>query len=148
MLFWSVYCLWVKHHSFLKEFRGCILSNRSSLLTNDVLLLLQRASTIRRVDSFKSVVSVENDNITLSRTYTLDGTPLDEVEIIFTPDSPSFSAQRVARYRSRGTTQVADDFQDRFVVIFNRQSINNANPSLAKIRQQNVWIECVPTKWN
>lgn len=82
--------------------------------------------------------SVENDNITLSRTYTLDGTPLDEVEIIFTPDSPSFSAQRVARYRGRGTTQVADDFQDRFVVIFNRQSINNANPSLAKIRQQNV----------
>ena len=80
---------------------------------------------------------VENDNITLWRTYTLDGTPLDEVEVIFIPDSPSFSAQRVARFRSRGTTQVADDFQDRFVVIFSKQPINNANPSLAKIRQQN-----------
>ena len=40
---------------------------------------------------------VENDNITLWRTYTLDGTPLDEVEVIFIPDSPSFSAQRVLR---------------------------------------------------
>ena len=68
----------------------------------------------------------------------LKGTPLDEVAVIFTPDSPSFSAQRVTRFRSRGTTQVADDFQDGFVVIFNRQSINNTNPSLAKIRQQNV----------
>ena len=58
---------------------------------------------------------VENDNITLQWTYILDGSPLDQVEVIFTPDSPSLSAQRVARYRSGGTTQVANDFQDRFV---------------------------------
>ena len=58
---------------------------------------------------------MENDNITLQWTYTLDGSPLDQVEVIFTPDSPSLSAQRVARYRSGGTTQVASDFQDRFV---------------------------------
>ena len=58
---------------------------------------------------------VENDNITLQWTYTLDGSPLDQVEVIFTPDSPSLPAQRVARYRSGGTTQVANDFQDRFV---------------------------------
>ena len=59
---------------------------------------------------------VENDNITLQWTYTLDGSPLDDVEVIFTPDSPSLSAQRVARYRSGGTTEVASNLQDRFVV--------------------------------
>ena len=58
---------------------------------------------------------VENDNITLQWTYTLDGIPLDDVEVIFTPDSPSLSALRVARYRSGGTTQVASEIQDRFV---------------------------------
>ena len=58
---------------------------------------------------------MENDNITLQWTYTLDGSPLDGVEVIFTPDSPSLFALRVARYRSGGTTQVANDFQDRFV---------------------------------
>ena len=58
---------------------------------------------------------MENDNITLQWTYTLDGALLDEVEIYFTADSPSLSAQRAARYRSGGTTQVANDFQDRFV---------------------------------
>ena len=58
---------------------------------------------------------VENDNITLRWTYTLDGTPLDQVDVIFTPDSPSPSARRVARYRSGGTTQVASHVQDRFV---------------------------------
>ncbi|XP_066024492.1 myoblast growth factor receptor egl-15 isoform X2 [Pocillopora verrucosa] len=58
---------------------------------------------------------VENDNITLQWTYTLDGSPLDEVEVIFTPDSPSLFVLRVARYRSGGTTEVANDFQDRFV---------------------------------
>ena len=57
---------------------------------------------------------VENDNITLKWTYTLGGTPLDQVEVIFTPDSPSLSLQRVARYRSGGTTQVASNIQDRF----------------------------------
>ena len=58
---------------------------------------------------------VENDNITLRWTYTLDGSPLDEVEVVFTADSPSLSARRIARYRSGGTTQVAADVQDRFV---------------------------------
>ena len=56
---------------------------------------------------------VENDNITLQWTYTLDGTPLDVVEVLFTPDSSS--EQRLARKRSGGTLQVANDFQDRFV---------------------------------
>ena len=58
---------------------------------------------------------MENDNITLQWTYTLGGTPLDQVEVIFTPDSPSLSAQRIARYRSGGTTQIASNVQDRFV---------------------------------
>ena len=58
---------------------------------------------------------VENDNITLQWTYTLDGTPLDDVEVLFTPDSPSLSIQRVAKYRSGGTTEVASDVRDRFV---------------------------------
>ena len=58
---------------------------------------------------------VENDNITLQWTYSLDGALLDEVEISFAADSPSRPAQRVARYRSGGTTQVANDFQDRSV---------------------------------
>ena len=58
---------------------------------------------------------VENDNITLQWTYTLDGSPLDEVEVLFTPDSLSLSVLRVARYRSGGTTQVASEIQDRFV---------------------------------
>ena len=57
---------------------------------------------------------VENDNITLQWTYTLDGTPLDDVGVIFIPDSPSLSALRVARYRSGGTIQVASEVQDRF----------------------------------
>ena len=58
---------------------------------------------------------MENDNITLQWTYTLGGFPLDQVEVIFYADSHSFSARRVARYKSGGTTQVASDFQDRFV---------------------------------
>ena len=58
---------------------------------------------------------VENDNITLRWTYTLGGSPLDQVEVIFSADSPSLSARRVARYKSGGTTQVASDVQDRFV---------------------------------
>ena len=57
----------------------------------------------------------ENDNITLQWTYTLGGSRLDQVEVFFAPDSPSLSVLRVARYRSGGTTQVANDFQDRFV---------------------------------
>ena len=61
---------------------------------------------------------VENDNITLQWTYTLDGSPLDDIEVIFTPDSPSLSAKRVARYRSGGTTQVDSEIQDRFVFSF------------------------------
>ena len=63
-----------------------------------------------------SLYPVENDNITLHWTYTLGGTPLDQVEIIFAPDSPSLSSQRVARYRTGGTVQVNIAFQDRFVV--------------------------------
>ena len=66
---------------------------------------------------------VENDNITLQWTYTLDGTPLDQVEVLFIPDSPSLFLRRVARYRSGGTTQVANDVQDRFVFsLTDRQS--------------------------
>ena len=61
---------------------------------------------------------MENDNITLQWTYTLDGSPLDQVEVFFTSDSPSLSAQRVARYRSGSTTQVASHVQDRFVFNF------------------------------
>ena len=57
----------------------------------------------------------ENDNITLQWTYTLGGSRLDQVEVFFAPDSPSLSVLRVARYGSGGTTQVANDFQDRFV---------------------------------
>ena len=57
---------------------------------------------------------VDSDNVT-QWTYTLDDTPPDDVDVIFTPDL--LSAQRVARYRSGGTTQVANDLQDRFVVI-------------------------------
>ena len=63
-----------------------------------------------------ALYSVENDNITLQWTYTLDGTPLDEVEAIFTPDSPSLSVLRVARYRSGGTTQVASEVQNSFLI--------------------------------
>ena len=58
---------------------------------------------------------MENDNITLQWTYTLGGFPLDQVEVIFSADSPSLSARRVARYKSGGTTQVVSDFQDRFI---------------------------------
>ena len=58
---------------------------------------------------------MENDNITLQWTYTLDGSPLDQVEVLFSPDSPPPSVLRVARYRSGGTTQVASDVQGRFV---------------------------------
>ena len=73
----------------------------------------QAASFISTPSS--SLYPMENDNITLQWTYTLDGTPLDEVEVIFTPDSPSLSALRVARYRSGGTTQVLSNVRDRFV---------------------------------
>ena len=58
---------------------------------------------------------MENDNITLQWTYTLDGAPLDQVEALFTSDSPSLPARRVARYRRGGTVQVASDVQDRFI---------------------------------
>ena len=61
---------------------------------------------------------VENDNITLQWTYSLDGSHLDQVEVLFTSDSPSLPAQRVARYRSGGTTQVASSVQDRFIFNF------------------------------
>ena len=56
---------------------------------------------------------VENDNVTLQWTYTLDGSPLDEVEVLLNPEL--LSAVRVARYRSGGTTQVANEIRDRFV---------------------------------
>ena len=62
-----------------------------------------------------SLYPVENDNITLQWTYSLDDSPLDQVQVFFTPDSPSLSPQRVARYRRGGITQVASDVQDRFV---------------------------------
>ena len=74
---------------------------------------------------------MENDNITLQWTYTLDGSPLDDVEVIFTPDSPSLSAQRVARYRSGGTTEVASNLQDRFVV-----SLTDSQSTMTILRSQ------------
>ena len=75
---------------------------------------------------------VENDNITLNWTYTLDGTPLDQVEVYFKPaDSPSLSAQRVARYTSGGTTQVANDVQDRFVF-----SLRDSQSTMTILRSQ------------
>ena len=74
---------------------------------------------------------VENENITLQWTYTLDGSPLDEVEVVFTADSPSLPAHRVARYRSGGTTQVASNFQDRFVF-----SLTDSQPTMTILRSQ------------
>ena len=74
---------------------------------------------------------MENFNNTLQWTYTLDGAPLDDVEVIFTPDSPSPSAQRVARYRSGGTTQVASDVQDRFVF-----SLTDSQSTMTILRSQ------------
>ena len=74
---------------------------------------------------------VENYNITLHWTYTLDGSPLDQVEVIFTPDSPSPSAQRIARHRSGGTTQVASDVQDRFVF-----SLTDSQSTMTILRSQ------------
>ena len=74
---------------------------------------------------------MENDNITLQWTYTLDGSPLDDVGVIFTSDSPSLSAQRVARYRSGGTTQLASNLQDRFVV-----SLTDSQSTITILRSQ------------
>ena len=74
---------------------------------------------------------VENYNITLQWTYTLDGSLLDDIEVIFTPDSPSPTAQRVARYRSGGTTQVASDVQDRFVF-----SLTDSQSTMTILRSQ------------
>ena len=74
---------------------------------------------------------MENFNITLQWTYTLDGAPLDQVEVLFTPDSPSFSVLRVARYRSGGTTQVASDVQDRFVF-----SLTDSQSTMTILRSQ------------
>ena len=75
----------------------------------------------------------ENDNITLQWTYTLGGTPLDEVEVIFTPDSPTLSLLRVARYRSGGTIQVPNDFQDRFFF-----SLTDSQSTMTIIRSQRL----------
>ena len=76
---------------------------------------------------------VENDNITLQWTYTLDGAPLDQIEVLFTPDSPSLSLQRVARYRSGGTTQVASNVQDRFVF-----SLTDSQSTMTILRSQRL----------
>ena len=83
----------------------------------------------------------ENDNITLQWTYTLDGSLLDEVEVIFTPDSPSLFAQRVARYRSGGTTQVASNVQDRFV--FNITDIQSTMTILRSQRSDSGRYELI-----
>ena len=94
------------------------LSSPKSIVFIWILLFFRK----EQAPSFLSTPSsplypVENDNITLQWTYTLDGTPLDQVEVYFKPaDSSSFSTQRVARYRSGGTTQVASSIQDRFVL--------------------------------
>ena len=74
---------------------------------------------------------VENDNITLQWTYTLDGSPLDEVVVLFTPDSLSLSVLRVARYRSGDTTQVASEVQDRFVF-----SLTESQSTMTILRSQ------------
>ena len=76
---------------------------------------------------------MENDNITLQWTYTLDGAPLDQIEVLFTPDSPSLSLQRVARYRSGGTTQVASNVQDRFVF-----SLTDSQSTMTILRSQRL----------
>ena len=76
---------------------------------------------------------MENDNITLQWTYTLDGSPLDQVEVIFTADFPSLSARIVARYRSGGTTQVASSVQDRFV--FN---LTDSQSTMTIVRSQRL----------
>ncbi|XP_066024489.1 fibroblast growth factor receptor 2-like isoform X2 [Pocillopora verrucosa] len=76
---------------------------------------------------------VENDNITLQWTYDLNGSPLDEIEVVFTPDSPSLSLQRVARYRNGGTIQVANDFRDRFV--FN---LTDSQSTMSILRSQRL----------
>ena len=88
---------------------------------------------IEQAPSFISTPSsplypVENDNITLQWTYSLDGSPLDQVEVLFTSDSPSLPTRRVARYRRGGTIQVASDAQDRF--IFN---ITDSQSTIMKI---------------
>ena len=51
-----ILCCWI---SLLFTGKALFVSLFVSLLKNDVLLLSQRASTINRVDSFKSVVSSE-----------------------------------------------------------------------------------------
>ena len=75
----------------------------------------------------------ESNNITLQWTYTLGGTPLDEVLVIFNPDSPSLSLKRVARYSSGGTLQVPDDFQDRFFF-----SLTDSQSTMTIIRSQRL----------
>ena len=101
---------------FCKSLEAALLSNRTSLDTSVFFSFFRK----EQAPSFISTPSrplypVENDNITLQWTYTLDGAPLDGVEVYFAADSPSLSSQRIARYRSGGTTQVANDFQDRSV---------------------------------
>ena len=76
---------------------------------------------------------MENDNITLQWTYDLNGSRLDEIEVIFTPDSPSLSLQRFARYRSGGTVQVVNDVRDRFV--FN---LTDSQSTMSILRSQRL----------
>ena len=90
------------------------LSNRNSLDTNDVSSFFRKEQKPSFISTPSSpLYPVENDNITLQWTYTLDGSPLDEVEVLLNPELPS--AVRIARYRSGGTTQVANEIRDRFI---------------------------------
>ena len=116
---------------FLQDFRGrphCL----SDFLKNDFVFFFRKEQAPSFISTPSSpLYPVENDNITLQWTYTLDGSPLDDVGEIFTSDSPSLSAQRVARYRSGGTTQVASNVQDRFVF-----SLTDSQSTMTILRSQ------------
>ena len=101
---------------FCKSLEAALLSNRHSVDTSDVFSFFRKEQAPYFISTPSSpLYPVENDNITLQWTYSLDGALLDEVELYFAADSPSRPVQRVARYWSGGTTQVANDFQDRSV---------------------------------
>ena len=100
---------------FLQDFRGRP-HFKSDFLKNNFVSFFRKEQAPSFISTPSSpLYPVENDNITLQWTYTLNGDPLDEVQVIFTADFPSLTARRVARYRSGGTTVVASDVQDRFV---------------------------------
>ena len=116
---------------FLQDFRGRP-HFKSDFLKNNFVSFFRKEQAPSFISTPSSpLYPVENDNITLQWTYTLDGSPLDQVEVIFTSDSPSLPTQRVARYRSGGTTQVASNFRDRFVF-----SLTDSQSTMTILRSQ------------